>query len=368
MFTQAENLRYARHFSVEKIGRAGQETLKQSSILCIGAGGIGSPALLYLAACGVGKLAFIDDDSVELSNLQRQVLFSERDEGRAKVECARDKLFALNTACELVPINDRLSLANIDVLLDGYDLVIDGSDNYETRYLVADACAQKKIPLISASIYQFSGQLIALSHQSSPCYRCLYPNPPPEGVIPNCAQAGVLGTVPGVLGTLAATEAIKHLLNLPEKLNNSFVQLDLLNMQMKRHPIITRKDCPTCQLHKPLKDLSEAPKKANAIPVLTCEALKSWFDSGKAFTLIDVREAWERDICQIDGDKAVPLADIREMDVSEFKSPLVIYCRSGGRSAQAVYWLKNRGLKDVYNLQGGIIAWIKDFEPHKSSY
>lgn len=362
MFTQAETLRYARHFSVEKIGRKGQEILKKSSVLCIGAGGIGSPVLLYLAACGVGKLAFIDDDSVDLSNLQRQVLFSEADEGRAKVECAHDKLSALNTTCELLPIKARLSLANINTVLADYDLVIDGSDNYETRYLIADACAQKQIPLISASIYQFSGQLIALTHQGSPCYRCLYPKPPSEGVIPNCAQAGVLGTVPGVLGTLAATEAIKQLLNLPEKLNNSFVQLDLLNMQMKRYPITTRKDCPACQQHKPLGELSEAPKQANAIALITCADLKQWFDSGKKFTLIDVREPWERDIAKINDDVHIPLSDVREVDVNELKDPVVVYCHSGVRSAQAVYWLQSRGVKEAYNLKGGIVAWQKAFE------
>lgn len=369
MFSQDEILRYVRHFSVARIGMQGQSQLKKSRVLCVGAGGIGSPLLLYLAASGVGHLTVIDGDIVDISNLQRQVLFDEKNIGQSKAKIAGEKLAQLNQHCELSIYEERITIDNVEQLINAHDVVVDGSDNYATRYLLGDACALHHIPLISASVYQFSGQLLALNNQTSPCYRCLYPEQPAAGVIPNCAEAGVLGSVPGVLGVMAATEVVKHLLDFPEKLNNQLATIDLMNVSIKKYPVLSRATCKICQQHKSLADLHQTEDDSvdAGVKTLSVQELAEWVKQGKPYTLIDVRQAWERDICRIENDIHIPLAEIPQT-FEKFPEPVVLYCRVGQRSLVAAHELKQKGAEDIYNLNGGILEWIKEIEPDKRVY
>lgn len=369
MFSQDEIQRYVRHFSVERIGIQGQTKLKRANILCIGAGGIGSPLLLYLAACGIGKLTIIDSDVVDISNLQRQVLFNEADIGKSKAQVAQQKIMQLNKSISVSIYNERLSLDNVETVFADHDLIVDGSDNFATRYLAGDACAQMHKPLISASVYQFTGQLIALNNQVSPCYRCLYPEKPAAGIIPNCSDAGVLGSVPGVLGVMAATEAIKHILDFPEKLNNQLLTVDLMNLNFRKYPVLAKENCKACKQHSSLDELAadSSEEFKNEVQSLNVKDFAKWISEQKEFTLIDVRQDWEREICTIDNDIHIPLAEIPS-NFKQFKEPLVLYCHVGERSLMAANYLKHRGAKEVYNLDGGIIAWIEQVEPHKSKY
>lgn len=370
MFSDDELIRYSRHFSVSKIGMPGQARLKNASVLCVGAGGIGSPVALYLAASGIGKITIIDHDRVELSNLQRQILFTENEQGEKKALLAEKKLKALNSRVKIEAICDRLSIDNIEKIIQSHDVVIDGSDNYETRYLVADACAAAKKTLISASIYQFSGQLIVLDHASSPCYRCLYPQRPGEGVVPNCAEAGVLGTVPGVLGTLAATEAIKHLLDLPEKMTNAFLHIDLLSMSLKRYSISPRPQCPICDKLVSMQRLYRQENVSDdpTVQSISCETFAQWQKENRPYTLVDVRQDWERDIVKINADVHIPLSELDYYDCTTLTTPVVFYCKSGVRSYHAAVKCLSQGVSPAYNLEGGVVAWAQRIETDKQVY
>jgi sulfur-carrier protein adenylyltransferase/sulfurtransferase len=369
MFNPTEISRYSRHFSVDKIGLAGQKKIKQARVLCVGAGGIGSPALLYLAASGVGHLGVVDFDCVELSNLQRQILFREADCGQSKAQIAKQQLSCLNSNIEIIAHDEKLTIDNIEKIISQYDIVLDGSDNYPTRYLVNDACVLLHKPLISASIYQFSGQLAVFSNETTACYRCLYPNPPAAGVTPNCAQAGVLGAVPGVLGTLAATEVLKWILDFKEKLNNAVLSVDLLTMSLQKYTVTPHKDCLACTRKRRLQDIPSATNDIDSlnVPSINAVTLKQWIDEGKKLSLLDVRQPWEREICQIDNSTPMPL-DQLPFETITLTEPIIIYCKVGIRSAQAVSQLKNRGHQQVYNLEGGILAWIREVNPDLMLY
>jgi len=382
IFSQEELQRYARHFAVDKIGLNGQKKLKQSSVLLIGAGGIGSPAALYLTACGIGHLGILDDDRVELSNLQRQVLYGVSDLGYLKADQAAQKLTNQNPHVQITSHPIRLNSSNAHSIFKNYDLIIDGSDNYPTRYLTNDVCAELKIPLISASIFQFSGQIgifnLNLQSQQGPCYRCIYPAPPPPELIPNCAMAGVLGVVPGILATMAVSEALKILLNFPES-KPQLITYDTLGPSLKTYEIQTNPHCDICAKHQKFLELDRFESKTNNscqinhkisesalnshTPIqLSAQELSSWFKNKdpKNFYLLDVRENWEREVNSIQPSLHIPLGDL-DLNLSlldqDKNLPLVIYCKSGGRSQKAGINLIQAGYKNIYNLEGGILAW-----------
>lgn len=382
-FSQEELQRYARHFAVDRIGLEGQKILKQSSVLLIGAGGIGAPAALYLTACGIGHLGILDDDRVELSNLQRQVLYGVEDLGYLKSEQAAQKLIKQNPHVSIISHAFRLNASNAHSIFKNYDLIIDGSDNYPTRYLVNDVCAELKIPLISASIFQFSGQIglfnLNQNNHQGPCYRCLYPAPPPPELIPNCAMAGVLGVVPGILATMAVSEALKIILKFPEA-QSQLIIYDTLGPNLKTYEIQTNPHCDICAKHQKFLELNRFELKTNSCPInhkisetnlnshtpiqLSAQELADWFKNknNQNFTLLDVRENWERETNSIQPSLHIPLGDLdfnlNLLDQNKTQNiPLVIYCRSGARSQKAGINLIHAGYKNIYNLEGGILAW-----------
>jgi len=400
-FTQEELQRYARHFAVERIGVAGQKKIKNSSVLLIGAGGIGSPAAFYLTAAGIGHLGILDDDRVDLSNLQRQILYSTADLGCLKSEQAAKKLLTQNPHIKITSYPIRLNASNALSIFKSFDLVIDGSDNYPTRYLVNDACVTLKIPLISASIFQFSGQIgvfnlnLNNSNHANPiqtaCYRCLYPTPPPTELIPNCAMAGVLGVVPGILATMAVSEALKIILNFPES-KPQLIIYDTLGPSLKTYALEKNPHCEICAQNKKFLELNNFQLKINNscqihtsqnlssnlnsnLPTpISAQELADWFknkDQNKNnFYLLDVRESWEREINSIQPSLHIPLGylhpdNLNNPDNSELlnilahqkTSPLIIYCRSGARSQKAGINLIQAGYSNIYNLEGGILAW-----------
>ena len=349
-FNQDELQRYRRHFSVPEIGIKGQLKLKNSSILLIGAGGIGAPAALYLAACGIGKIGIIDDDSVELSNLQRQILYTSQDNGKAKVNCAKTALNKLNANVDIETIKQRINADNAADLIAEYDLIIDGSDNYPTRYIVNDACYSQQKPLLSASIFNFNGQLSLFNYQDGPCYRCLYQDPPAADLIPNCAQAGVLGVVPGILASLAVNEAIKLFLQTGENLSGKLVNFDGLKLELKKYQISKHPNCPCCQLQQKFQPAQKA--HTSQVPIITYQELQNTKD----YLLLDVREAWEHELGHLPNSRHVPLGELIAADLNEHKNQkIVVYCRSGMRSAKAVRMLQAAGFAGAVSLDGGYV-------------
>jgi len=399
-FSPEEFTRYARHFAVEKIGLAGQSKIKSSSVLLIGAGGIGSPAALYLAAAGIGKLGLLDDDQVDLSNLQRQILYTTQDIASSKAKTAAKHLALQNPNIEVIPHPFRLTESNAHDILKNYEFILDGSDNYPTRYLVNDVCADLKTPLISASIFQFSGQIGLYNlnqNNNTPCFRCVYPEAPPESLIPNCATAGVLGVVPGILATLAVSELLKIILNLGE-ISPRLITFDALKTQLESFKIQPSPTCDICAKHKSFSELSRfgdifsdsaghSGQICSAFNRNTAENLKNlrvsslsphelfqWQnDPSKKFILLDVREEWERLINVINPSFHYPLGQLLEINTQDeiqkilnlkLNSPLssqtppviITYCKFGGRSAKAAEHLSGLGLNNIYNLEGGISA------------
>jgi molybdopterin/thiamine biosynthesis adenylyltransferase/rhodanese-related sulfurtransferase len=353
MLDQSEMLRYQRHFPV--IGIEGQRQLKHAKILCVGAGGLGCPALQYLAAAGIGTLGIMDADQIELSNLQRQVLFHEHDVGRNKAEVIGERLHALNHQVSVHVYTEFLSPANAYERIQAYDLVLDATDNYEARYLLNDVCRMLNKPLISASIYQFDAQISVFNYKNGPCYQCLYPEPPPSTLTPNCAIGGVLGVLPGVAGTIQATEAIKVILGLGNILSGTLLSLDLLSMRFNQFEIVKH----DCSSHPVVTfELPCSSKSYNGFATIHATELKQWLVMNEVIQLIDVRETYERDICHIGGTH-IPLslceAHIEQLDR---EVPIVVYCKSGRRSAKACEMLFDAGFKHVSNLDGGILGWI----------
>jgi molybdopterin/thiamine biosynthesis adenylyltransferase/rhodanese-related sulfurtransferase len=349
VFNQNELLRYQRHFPV--IGMEGQQKLKNAKILCVGAGGLGCPALQYLAASGVGTLGIIDGDQVELSNLQRQILFSEKDLGRNKADAIAEKLNLQNSNVLVKTYSSFLSETNATEILSSYDVILDATDNYRSRYLLNTICRTLRKPLISASIYQFDAQISVFNYCDGPCYQCLYPEPPPSSLIPNCAMGGVLGVLPGVAGILQATEAIKILLELGNVASGMLLTLDLLTLQFNRYEI-AKQDCHT---HPELHFDREEKKD---IPLISVDKLAFLLNHPHSIQLIDVREVHERAICHIGGIH-IPLSEL-ELQLAQLEktTPTVVYCKSGGRSAIACDMLLAAEFKDVRSLNKGILEWI----------
>jgi adenylyltransferase/sulfurtransferase len=385
--SHAEVKRYSRHLIMPEVGVDGQRRLKASSVLCIGAGGLGSPAALYLAAAGIGRLGIVDFDVVDFSNLQRQVLHATPDVGRPKLDSARARLTALNPEITIDAYETPLTSKNALELFAGYDLILDGTDNFPTRYLVNDACVLLGKPNAYGSIFRFEGQASVFAVKDGPCYRCLYPEPPPPGLVPSCAEGGVLGVLPGVIGTIQATEAIKVLLGIGEPLVGRLLVYDALRMRFRELKLRKDPDCPVCGTRPTVRALidyeqfcgvASAPSPAAAPAATTLEPdtmeitplqLKARLDRGDDLVLLDVREPHEIQICNIDGSVLIPLGDVpRRLDEVDRGRDLVVYCRSGVRSLRAVQFLRRQGLDRAVNLTGGILRWIDEVDPTQPKY
>lgn len=373
-----EVLRYSRHLIMPEVGMEGQLKLKAARVLCVGAGGLGSPLALYLAAAGVGTLGVVDFDVVDFTNLQRQIIHSTADVGRKKLDSAADKLLAINPNVNIVKFDTRLSSANALELFRDFDMVVDGTDNFPTRYLVNDACVLTGKPNVYGSIFRFEGQVSIFAMKEGPCYRCLYPEPPPPGLVPSCAEGGVLGILPGLVGVMQATEAIKLILGAGEPLIGRLLLVDALAMRFRELKLRKNPDCPACGTHPTIKALidynefcgirGEEKPVETQIPSITVEELKQLRDAGKEPFLLDVREPHEYQICNLGG-HLIPLNDlpkrVNELDSSR---EIVVHCKMGGRSAKAVDFLRQSGFTKVKNLTGGINAWAEKIDPKVPKY
>ncbi len=376
MRLSAEELqRYSRHLMMPEVTSEGQRRLKAARILCIGAGGLGSPAALYLAAAGVGTIGIVDFDDVDLSNLHRQILHGTKDIGRSKLESARDRLRDINPEIEIELHKCRFSSENASQLVAQYDVVVDGSDNFPTRYLSNDVCVFARRPNVYGSVFRFEGQTTVFApHLGGPCYRCLFPEPPPPDSVPNCAQAGVLGVLPGIIGMLQAIETIKLIVGIGETLVGRLLHFDALKVKFRELNLRRDPGCPVCgenpTIFSPI-DYEQfcGGRNEEAIPTMSAPELKRKMDACEPFELIDVREPFEYEIARIDGAKLIPLGEIAErVNELQRERPIVVHCHSGQRSAQAVRLLQQRGFANLYNLEGGIDAWSDQIDPSVPKY
>ena len=383
--TPEEVRRYARHLVLPEVGVEGQAKLKSARVLAVGAGGLGSPVALYLAAAGVGTLGLIDGDEVDASNLQRQVLYGTRDLGRPKVEAAAERLRETNPNVRVVGIPQRLTAANAMEIVRGYDVVVDGTDNFPTRYLVNDACVLAGRPNVWASVYRFEGQASVFWAEKGPCYRCLHPEPPPEGAVPSCAEGGVLGVLPGLLGTIQAVETIKLLLGVGEPLVGRLLLVDTLSLAFREMKLRKNPDCAVCGASPTITapvDVGEACEVPGArvvssaamfggprVPEISVEDLKARRDRGESFVLVDVREPHEHAISDLPDSVKIPLATLpHSLSKLSPEDEIVVYCRSGARSGQAVGFLRQRGFSKSFNLAGGINLWAERVDPSLPKY
>jgi len=361
--TSDERARYSRHALLPEFGEAGQERLKAGRVLIVGAGGLGSPAALYLAAAGVGTLGLVDFDEVDLTNLQRQVLYGTSDVGKSKLDVAAARLHDINPHVTVNLHRERFSASNAAELVAAHDVILDGTDNFSARYLVNDACVMGGRPNVYGSVFRFEGQAAVFAAAGGPCYRCLHPDPPPDGLIPSCAEGGVLGVLPGVIGTIQATEAIKLLTGVGEPLIGKLLLYDALRTRFRQITLPRDSNCPVCGDAPTIRTLAEydvtcAPgtDAAQGEP-MTVDELQEWRQAGKPHVLVDVREPSEHAASSIDGSTLIPLRQLqsRLKDLPKDR-PIVVHCQSGGRSAIAVAMLKVQGF-DAHNLSGGIKAW-----------
>jgi adenylyltransferase/sulfurtransferase len=372
----AEELqRYSRHLIMPEVTAEGQKRLKVARALCIGAGGLGSPAALYLAAAGVGTIGIVDFDNVDLSNLQRQILHGTKDIGRGKLESAQDRLRDMNPEIEIELHNCRFSSENASQIVCDYDIVVDGSDNFATRYLSNDVCVFERKPNVYGSVFRFEGQTTVFApHLGGPCYRCLFPEPPPPDSVPNCAQAGVLGVLPGMIGMLQAIETIKLIVGIGEPLIGRLLHFEALKIKFRELNLRRDPRCPVCgetpTIFSPIDyDQFCGAREEQSVPAMSVHELKQKMDAREPFELIDVREPFEYEIARIDGAKLIPLGEIGErLDEIQREQPIVVHCHSGQRSAQAVRLLQQRGFNNVCNLEGGIDAWSDHIDPSVPKY
>ena len=369
--TNEEVARYSRHLIMPEVGMDGQLKLKAASVLCIGAGGLGSPVAMYLAAAGVGRIGIVDFDVVDYSNLQRQIIHGTPDVGRPKLDSARDSLAAINPEVRIDTHNVALSSSNALDLFREYDIIVDGTDNFPTRYLVNDACVLLGKPNCYGSIFRFEGQASVFGAPGGPCYRCLYPEPPPPGLVPSCAEGGVLGVLPGVVGTIQATEAVKLIMGAGEPLIGRFLIYDALRMRFRELKLRKDPDCPVCGEHPTVTALIDydqfcgiaPPAAAAADPPpsddATVEQLKARLDQRDEPFILDVREPQEYQICNIPGSTLIPLGDLpSRLHELEGRGEMIVHCKSGARSAKAVKLLREAGFAQAKNLRGGILRWI----------
>ena len=365
-----EILRYSRHLIVPEVGMEGQLKLKAAKVLLVGTGGLGAPLGLYLAATGIGRIGLVDFDVVDFTNLQRQVIHFTKDVGRPKIESAAEKMQAINPNVEIVKHEVALSSENAMEILKDYDLVVDGTDNFPTRYLVNDACVLLGKPNVYGSIFRFEGQATVFAYQGGPCYRCLYPEPPPPGLVPSCAEGGVLGILPGTIGLIQATEAVKLILGIGEPLVGRLLLYDALGMHFRELKLRKNPECPICGDHPTITGLidyhqfcgvPQQPVKQESKLTddeIEVTEVKEKLDRGDAFVLIDVREPHEYQICNIPAAKLIPLGEVgKRLGELDPEADIVIHCKSGMRSARACGILKAAGFKHVRNMKGGILAW-----------
>jgi sulfur-carrier protein adenylyltransferase/sulfurtransferase len=374
-----EILRYSRHLIMPEVGMEGQEKLKAARVLCIGTGGLGSPLALYLAAAGVGTLGMVDFDVVDFTNLQRQVIHFSSDVGRPKLDSAKAKIAAINPYVNVKTFETRLTSENALRIFADFDIIVDGTDNFPTRFLVNDACVFTGKPNVYGSIFRFEGQASVFGTKEGPCYRCLYPEPPPPGLVPSCAEGGVLGILPGLVGLIQATEAIKLILGKGEPLIGRLLLVDALGMRFRELKLRKNPDCVVCGTHPTVTKLidyeefcglrgQEQPVASTGIPEISVEELKQRLDSKDDLFILDVREPHEYKICNLNG-YLIPLNDlpkrVNELDPSK---DMVVHCRSGGRSAKAVEFLRQAGFTKAKNLAGGILAWADRIDPKVPKY
>jgi len=373
-----EILRYSRHVIMPEVGIEGQLKLKRARVLCVGAGGLGSPLTLYLAAAGVGTLGIVDFDVVDFTNLQRQVIHGTSDVGRKKLDSAEDTLREINPNVEIRKFETRLTSANALEIFREFDIIADGTDNFPTRYLVNDACVLSGKPNVYGSIFRFEGQASVFAAKDGPCYRCLYPEPPPPGMVPSCAEGGVLGILPGLIGVIQATETIKLILGSGEPLIGRLLMVDALGMRFRELKLRKNLDCPVCGANPTVKKLidynqfcgirGEEAAAPTSMTDISVEELKQRLDRGDNLFVLDVREPHEYQICNLGG-HLIPLNDlpkrVSELDPSK---EIVVHCKMGGRSAKAADFLRQSGFTRVHNLAGGITAWAERIDPKVPKY
>ncbi|MDX1428788.1 MAG: molybdopterin-synthase adenylyltransferase MoeB [Rhodothermales bacterium] len=381
--SQEEYQRYNRHLILPEVGVEGQKKLKAASVLLIGTGGLGSPLALYLAAAGIGRLGLVDFDVVDSSNLQRQVIHGTSDVGRSKLESARDRIAEINPNVEVDLYETRLSSENALDIFNGYDLVADGTDNFPTRYLVNDASVMTGIPNVYASIFRFEGQVSVFGAKDGPCYRCVYPEPPPPGLVPSCAEGGVLGVLPGIVGSLQASEVIKMILGAGDPLIGRLLLFDALESSFRTLKLRRNPDCPVCGDHPTqtelidyqqfcgLPPIGHAPAMHTDVPEITVSELAALNQQGPKPFLLDVRKPFEAEIAFMGADQLIPVEELpdRIAEVAaDHTTDIVIHCRSGARSARATKMLLEAGFQKVRNLKGGILAWSEEIDPSIPQY
>jgi adenylyltransferase/sulfurtransferase len=383
--SHAEVNRYSRHLIMPEVGVDGQRRLKAASVLCIGAGGLGSPAALYLAAAGVGRIGLVDFDVVDFSNLQRQIIHATADVGRPKLASATERLQALNPEVAIERHEARLTSENALDLFAGYDVILDGTDNFPTRYLVNDACVLLRKPNAYGSIFRFEGQASVFALENGPCYRCLYPEPPPPGLVPSCAEGGVLGVLPGIIGTIQATEAIKLILGVGSALVGRLLLYDALHMRFRELKLRRNPECPVCGDRPTIRELvdyeqfcgvpaasARGADVAGSDQETSVEELNARLGRPAAPFVLDVREPQEYQICRIPGATLIPLGELpgrlSELPSGPDAPDIVVHCKTGVRSARAARLLRDRGFDRVKNLEGGVIAWIDRIDPTQPKY
>jgi adenylyltransferase/sulfurtransferase len=379
--TNDEVKRYSRHLIMPEVGVEGQRKLKAAKVLCIGAGGLGSPVAMYLAAAGVGTIGIVDFDVVDFSNLQRQILHSTPDVGKPKLQSAKEKLNALNPEIEIRTHEVALTSQNAMELFAPYDIIVDGTDNFPTRYLVNDACVLLGKPNAYGSIFRFEGQASVFAMKEGPCYRCLYPEPPPPGLVPSCAEGGVLGVLPGMIGMIQATETVKLIMGIGEPLIGRFLLYDALRMRFRELKLRKDPDCPVCGTHPTVTKLIDYEQFCGVVPAapeatavnnateITSVELKQRIDRGERLKIVDVREPNEYQINRIPGSVLIPLGDVpKRVNEIDPNDEIVVHCKTGGRSAKAADFLRSVGYKRVLNLKGGVLDWIDKVDPTQPKY
>ena len=374
-----EIARYSRHLIMPEVALDGQKKLKQARVLTIGAGGLGSPLGLYLAAAGVGTLGIVDFDVVDESNLQRQIIHGTSDLGRPKMESAREKIEDINPNVNVEAFEEALTSENALEIFEDFDVIVDGTDNFPTRYLVNDACVLLEKPNVYGSIFRFEGQASVFYAEEGPCYRCLYPEPPPPGLVPSCTEGGVLGILPGAIGTIQATETVKLLLGIGEPLIGRLLLYDALTMRFREMKLRKDRNCPVCGENPTVTELidyqefcgipqTNAKEETDEVPEITVGELKEKLDNGQDVSVLDVREPHEYEVANI-GARLIPLGELPERLIELDKDEtLAVHCKTDGRSARAVQLLREAGFQNVYNVKGGITAWSEEIDPSVPKY
>ena len=360
-----------------EIGLEGQQRLRASCVLIVGAGGLGTPAATYLAAAGVGRIGIVDFDVIEESNLHRQVLYSEEDIGRSKADVIKERLAKVNPFVLVKTYKTRLDSSNALGILRDYDVVLDGTDNFPTRYLVSDASVLLGKPNVYASVFRFDGQVSVFYAKEGPCYRCLYPEPPPPGMVPSCAEGGVLGVLPGIVGSIQAAQTINILLKTGQPLVGRLLLFNAVDATFRELALMKNPDCPICGSNPTIKELidygafcgTEEQDKLEAEQEVSAKTVEDWLNRGREIVLLDVREPYETQICSLEGSMLIPLGELpRKVNELDTADEIVVYCRSGARSAKAVRFLTSLGFKKAKNLTGGIVAWAQDVDPSFPAY